>query len=276
MSEKRPSFTALITTIARAAVSSANGPANDSYAKEFLSAPWPIMSVLLQSPLKNSFWFRELLANVGGRTCFIDEKLSAALDDHVEQVVILGAGYDSRALRFKRDGVVFFEVDLPAIQENKRKILEKNNLSNDICFVSVDFSSDNLSSKLIQAGFQQNKKTFFVWEGVVEYLEKEVVQDTLKELKELSGDNSRLFCDPIAPKKQSLIHKIASQIVNCLGEPRKFEITPAELPELFAASGWQVKEVLTGSQLHTNYLKNFIKPPRFEHNYAVCAEVNKL
>src|SRR5262249_26249145 len=104
------------------------------------------------------------------RTRFIDERLEAAVRDGTRQLVILGAGFDSRAYRlgdFLRETRVF-EVDRPATQERKIARVHEavGTPPQNLQYVAVDFRHDDLGAKLTEAGYLPDQKTFFIWEGV--------------------------------------------------------------------------------------------------------------
>ena len=90
---------------------------------------------------------------VTARTRFVDDAVVRALGDGVAQIVLLGAGYDSRALRFRTPGVTFFEVDHPATQADKRERLAAVDASTDgIEFVAADFNEPGLAEALAAHG----------------------------------------------------------------------------------------------------------------------------
>jgi methyltransferase (TIGR00027 family) len=118
------------------------------------------------------------------RTRFIDDRLAAAIDDAISQIVILGAGFDSRAYRFSdrlRD-VRVFEVDQPDTQQWKmRRVVEATGeLPRHVTYLPVDFRRDNLGDALFGAGYRSDRKTFAIWEGVTMYLPGDVVRDVLR------------------------------------------------------------------------------------------------
>ena len=123
---------------------------------------------------------------------FIDDHLCDALDDGVEQVIILGAGYDSRAYRFatQLDGRPVFEVDLPPLSRRKAAIVAAHPEHfghTAIRRVEIDFRTQSLEQQLDAAGFTVGLPSFVVWEGVAPYLSPEAVDETLVALGELCG-----------------------------------------------------------------------------------------
>ena len=118
------------------------------------------------------------------RTRFIEERLEQAVRDGASQVVILGAGFDTRAYRLRellKDGRVF-EVDQPATQEYKKRRVREAGIEvpANLTYVAIDFRHDNLGEVLAAAGYDSSEKTFFIWEGVTMYLPEAVVEETLR------------------------------------------------------------------------------------------------
>ena len=206
MKEGKPSLTAELTTFARAAESAkpeAKRLCNDPLAKEFLVAP---LKILVRSRIlaRLVVWCAERLApgipgEVLGRTKYIDDSLKARTDEGIGQLVILGAGYDSRAYRF--DGlsreVKVFEVDHPATQQVKMRRVRRllGYLPDNVVFVPIDFEKESLHNRLFEKGYDRNAKTFFIWEGVTYYLTAKAVDETLAFVVENSGVGSSIIFD---------------------------------------------------------------------------------
>jgi len=133
----------------------------------------------------------------------IDDMLQACLDEGLEQLVILGAGFDSRAYRFeqlKRDGRVF-EVDHPATQEAKLKRLVAifGLTPQHVTYVPIDFNEQALAKRLFESGYDERLKTLFIWQGVTQYLPPAAVDDTLRFVAEHSGAGSSIVFDYMYP-----------------------------------------------------------------------------
>ena len=108
---------------------------------------------------------------IAGRTAFFDAAVQRALAAGVTQVVILGAGYDGRALRFRSPGVTFFEVDHPATQADKRARLDDLGIATDaVTFVAADLTEPGLDDTLTTAGHRADAPTLFLCEGLLRYL----------------------------------------------------------------------------------------------------------
>src|SRR5262249_46795209 len=127
------------------------------------------------------------LASIGrlltaARSRIAEEALSKAVERGVRQVVILGAGLDTFALRNPHAArISIFEVDHPATQAWKRQRLVGAELAPPpwLTFVPVDFEQDDLQQKLSSAGFQRTSAAFFTWLGVVPYLTDDAIGSTL-------------------------------------------------------------------------------------------------
>ena len=122
-----------------------------------------------------------LFVTHGHRTTFFDEALRRYLDT-VEQVVILGAGWDTRAYGLaRREGVRVFEVDTVEMQAQKRQSLEKANIATTgVSFAAADFNKESWLEILKRVDFDPDKPTFVLWEGVTYYLEAQAVNATLQ------------------------------------------------------------------------------------------------
>lgn len=133
------------------------------------------------------------------RTVHIDTSMRDCLRAGATQVVVLGAGLDSRAYRVGKEfpGVMFYEVDFPPTQAYKiqrvRQVLGR--LPKDVKYVPIDFTKDDLHSQLQRGGYRETEKTFFIWEGVVHYIPEAAVRATLRFVAEHSGAGSQIVFD---------------------------------------------------------------------------------
>jgi methyltransferase (TIGR00027 family) len=146
------------------------------------------------------------LASIGrlfttARSRIAEDALSSAVERGIRQIVILGAGLDTFALRSPHSAqqVLIYEVDHPATQAWKRQRLAEAQLAPPPClvFVPVDFEQDNLGEALVGAGFQQNSPAFFAWLGVVTYLTQDAIVSTLDYIASIQ--NSEVVFDYMEP-----------------------------------------------------------------------------
>jgi methyltransferase (TIGR00027 family) len=117
------------------------------------------------------------------RTAFFDSVVQRKLPD-LDQLVILGAGFDTRAFRLpRRAGLRIFEVDAPKTQAVKRDVLERTGIdSSRVDFVAADFGKDDWLACLEAAGFDPGRPALFLWEGVTMYLARTAVETTLRKI----------------------------------------------------------------------------------------------
>jgi methyltransferase (TIGR00027 family) len=133
-----------------------------------------------------------LHAHMAARTAFVDDAVVAALGAGIPQVVVIGAGYDDRAWRFRTPGVLFFEVDHPTTQADKRHRVERFGGSGDVRFVPVDLVADDIGSALAAAGHNPSGATLFICEGLLVYLDADVITRLLDALRTRAATGSRL------------------------------------------------------------------------------------
>jgi methyltransferase (TIGR00027 family) len=175
---------------------------DDPFAYKLLPFGWRLFFRLAYLPglrsLLLSLREQRMPGSLGGilcRTRYIDDVLRRSLEEGLDQVVILGAGFDSRAYRIAgMDQVQVFEVDLPGTREAKQNRVEKvlGAVPENVTLVGMDFDRQNLDDMLNAAGFQKGRRTLFIWEGVTQYITAEAVNDTLGFVSGVSGVGSAI------------------------------------------------------------------------------------
>ena len=133
------------------------------------------------------------------RTAFFDRLFLDALKNKTPQIVLLGAGYDSRAYRFAKlnQGTRIFELDAPPTQDRKKKCIRKAqiDISENVIFVPINFNQESIKNKLEKAGYKHDQNTLFIWEGVSYYLELESVETTLEFVRQASHEETFIGFD---------------------------------------------------------------------------------
>jgi len=136
---------------------------------------------------------------VNARTKHIDAILTKTAAEGIAQVVNLGAGYDSRAYRFRKamPQVKFFEIELPEMVVEKKRRLKQvlGEVPDYVTFVPIDFKTQTIPDELKKAGYDPNVKTLFIWEGVTMYIPAEAVDSTLKFVSSQSAPGSSVVFD---------------------------------------------------------------------------------
>jgi methyltransferase (TIGR00027 family) len=228
----------------------------DPYATVFVSRRWRLALALARVGLVRRT-LQRLYDRAGGpgprasaiaRTRLIDDALAEAVAK-VEQVVILGAGFDSRAHRLAAlDRCAVFEVDHPATQALKRRRLAdvRDRATRAVTYVAVDFERDDLLGGLRAAGYHPQAPGVFVWEGVTNYLTAEAVDVTLAAIRALASAGSTLLFTYVDravlepgrggfPEAARWLDAVSRR-----GEPWTFGLAPAALEEFLAARGFSL------------------------------------
>jgi methyltransferase (TIGR00027 family) len=138
---------------------------------------------------------------VVARTKYIDALFRQALMENFDQILILGAGFDTRALRFQKDmkNTWVFELDSPATQQAKIGQYQKRQLAvpPNLTFIAIDFDKESLSKKLEAAGFRRRRRCLFLLEGLVMYLQPRSVDGTFQIIREYAERESWVVFDYI-------------------------------------------------------------------------------
>ena len=184
-------------------------------------------------------------AGMSTRTRFIDERLVEAIDRGVGQVVLLGAGYDGRPLRFSDADVKWIEVDHPATQADKIKRLARIGASQDrTTFVGIDLMTGDLSSELDRAGHVPAQPTLWICEGLFPYLPRATINQVCDILRRRSTPDSVLVCNALirdaAPAGGGLIRAGVDRLLAAIGEQRLSEFAQGDVEAFLSDSGWSV------------------------------------
>ncbi len=195
------------------------------------------------------------------RKRFIDDKLDEALMD-IDAVVILGAGMDTKGYRLaRRSDIPVFEVDLPVNIARKKAAVQRaiDVLPTSVHLVPLDFERDDLISELNGHGYRSDARTFFIWEGVTQYLTEDAVRSTLGALQAAPA-GSRLvftyvrmdFIDGLNMYGADLLYKRFRQ----RQQVWRFGLNPEDVAAFVGEYGWRLIE-----QAGPDYfLRNYIEP----------------
>jgi methyltransferase (TIGR00027 family) len=179
------------------------------------------------------------------RTRFFDRVVVNAIARGVRQVVLIGAGYDGRALRYAAPDVRFFEVDHPDTQADKRGRLERLEVDRGtIGFVAFDLTTSGLAPALLDAGLEPEAPLAFLCEGLLVYLEPAAIDGLLDGLRALAAPGTRLAVSSTAggrhliPERARFRSRVAE-----LGEPVRNELGAEELRGVLADRRWRPVEL---------------------------------
>ena len=211
------------------------------------------------------------------RCRYIDDYLQACLEDGLEQLVILGAGLDSRAYRFEQlEGhVKVFEVDHPATQQVKIRKLNEifDRLPEHVTYVPIDFNVEALQ-KLSDFGYDRQAKTLFIWEGVVHYLTAQAVDQTLEFVSKNSGAGSSIIFDYVYASALTAAHK-RGEIIRMqrakryTGEGLVFGIEEGRVEAFLQVRGYTQVQNVTGEDLKRLYFTGANRTRAIAPIYAI-------
>jgi methyltransferase (TIGR00027 family) len=198
------------------------------------------------------------------RTRIIDDALLAALADGASQVVLLGAGFDSRAYRISGiERTRVFELDQPATIASKRAGVCRRlgGVPEHVAFVPVDFNTDDVANVLRGAGFASDAPACFIWEGVTNYLTADAVNETLRDIAKLAAPGSvvvftYVHCDALEDPARFEGARQTITRVRRVGEPFRFGFDPAELASYLRARGL----VLTSDEATAEAARRYLGP----------------
>jgi len=211
------------------------------------------------------------------RVAYLDRLVGTAVDQlSIRQVVILGAGYDTRAARLPRAGVRFFEVDHPATQAAKRETLARlaDYPVDNATYASCNFEREDPIERLVANGFSTSEPALVIWEGVVPYLTEAAVRATATRLATALHPGSLVAFDHVGKKLAigdlSAKERASKDFVGELGEPLQYG-TDDPLPLLYEC-GFRWVRSLDFNELALEFLGDYVRERmfRFQH-IALCS-----
>jgi methyltransferase (TIGR00027 family) len=226
---------------------------DDSLAESMLKTPWRELAKVLRWPGIARAGRNGTFGYLAGRTLFYDAAVLDTLDGGATQVVVLGAGYDSRAWRLARSEVRFFEVDHPATQADKRLRAPAGGP----VYVAADLDSESVAEPLKAAGFSSTEQTVFVAEGLIMYLSEDRVRSLFESLSHLRAPASSLVTNAgigFADDRLSVGSLVHRGLIALRGERFKFCLRPDQVSEFLGETGWTVATALTGAEVAQRYL----------------------
>ena len=175
------------------------------------------------------------------RTAFFDRAVVNALERGMSQVVVGAAGYDGRAYRYAKPGVVWFELDHPSTQADKLARLARRGVqTGHVRFVPADFASDPVAERLLGAGLDPRSPSLFLLEGVAVYLQLAVLQRLLRQLRQVAHEGSRLAMSVSFAVGDPVARARFQAAVAAMGEPARSTLEPDEAADLMSQAGWEL------------------------------------
>ena len=258
--------------------------AGDPLARSFLTWPLSLVADLARIPGPRELvpWFIDrrwpgARPALVARTRLIDEAVLAALGDGTEQLVILGAGFDTRAYRLPGLGeLAVFEVDHADTQAAKRAALARALAEppKHVRFVASDFAAGELPAVLGAAGYDESRRSFLLWEGVTGYLTAAAVDATLAWCARAASGSRLLFTylhrDVLTrPEAFAGTERLFASLEK-VGEQLRFGIDPEELPGFLAARGFALESDVGASDYRRRYFGAAARRMRGHEFYRVA------
>lgn len=181
------------------------------------------------------------------RTRLIDDAVRAFVAGGGRQLVVLGAGYDCRALRLPElAGSQVYEIDHPSTQDHKLAVLRRLGATSPANYLAWDFEThpmDDLPAALAEAGHDPAALTLTIWEGVTMYLTEGAIDASLRAITTWSPPGSELamtYRPQALLEKRSLATRTLMAAMRMIGEPYKFGWVSEQLPAYLNARGFEL------------------------------------
>ena len=234
MKDERPSLTARAVALQRSRLDRPAGIHGNPEAEQRL-----YHSIRIRTPVH--YRGRNFMAE---RTEFFDEETMGAIERGIRQIVIIGAGYDGRALRFRDPQVRFFELDHPNTQSDKRRRMHDLDITaHGLSFVELDLMTSDVNEALDKAGHDPRRDTLFIAEGLLGYLDQESIDSLFVGLRRRSTGASRFatnfWVSPNAPTVFGKARRLAIRsTLRVIGESFGTEFHPGDPERILERTGW--------------------------------------
>lgn len=266
--EKKSSRTAAMTCTSRASSFYEKSPfykCNDYIAPRLL----PKFIHLLIKSKRIRYFLLRIIAPKGiyeyviARTKMIDEIFLNAISNNFDQILLFGAGFDSRGIRLIDDNLKtkIFELDVKTTISDKLKQYNKRKIDpGKIIFVEIDFNTEKIADKLKTAGFQYNKKTLYILEGITMYLDESAVNKDFEFILESAGVGSKVVFDYIYKSviEEENLYYGEQEIyrrVKKAGEGWTFGIVKGDINNFLQQRGLELIEHMDSNKLEEKYFQ---------------------
>ena len=230
----------------------------------------PFFKLLLSSGWLSRLFIRHFFPHgiyeyVIARTKYFDAVFREAIEHSFDQIVIFGAGFDSRALRFSRlnTGTRIFELDAPTTQQEKLKAYQLKRLviPDNLVFIPIDFNQESLAEKTAQAGFAAGRRSLFLLEGVTMYLSQGAIEDTFRFISDVSGVGSLIVFDYLHAgvlRRENRYYGEAEiyKTVAKVGEAWTFALEESEVQRFLGRYGFLLRDHSNAQNLEETYFRN--------------------
>lgn len=239
----------------------------DPFAVRFLDRRLLFAVKMSSIPILGQFMLRYINGKGPGamtsgiaRTAYIDELLKRCIDNGAQQVIILGAGFDTRAQRLDfLKTLPVLEIDHPNTSNAKQEVLKKE--SENLHYLQIDFNTSSIEDLILKHKIDRSLPTVFIWEGVSNYLHEEAIKDTFECISSFAPGSSCIFT---YIHKEVLEHpekyhglKNTMATLKSQDEEWTFGFYPVELGSYLAELGLSLIEDTGATDYRKHYLKNW-------------------
>jgi methyltransferase (TIGR00027 family) len=238
----------------------------DPIVRDFIGKP---IEFMMRFPSMRNLTFNQTEAISKGifgaqicRTRYIDEVILNEFSKGKKQLVILGAGYDTRAYRLPTiEKIKVFEIDLPSMQNDKKKKLQKylGGIPANVTFIPIDFDTQTLESVFKGTAFDPSLPTIFIWEGVTQYIIADSVNNTLAFIGKTSRGNVIVFT--------YVLKNIIEGRSDIPGIKKMMEVVAKQSPWIFGLEPSSIRKYLSANNLEliadvgkNDYEEKYLRP----------------
>lgn len=245
------------------------------FKSKWVSQVFENLPVPIVKGLHSFFKCRNYPGFIAQRKTYISEAVDNAIQDGIEQVVVIGGGFDVMALVKHKQypHVQFYELDRGPHQQMKQQALEDLRhqhfthrdikrlatglkdyaiLNDNIHYIAADLSDPAWRTILIDHGFSANKRSICIGEGLTAYLAPEETTSLLGILQQLLSEESRLILSFIEPSENTAADKISHKVRSTTNEGYKTQLTKDEVPHFMLNNGFQVLECLSAEAIQSS------------------------
>jgi methyltransferase (TIGR00027 family) len=238
----RPSRTSQAVALVRAEMKRPSSPEGDPGAQESLCRGMSATSASSFRP------------QIRARTRFFDDQVVGAISAGTSQVVVCGAGYDDRGLRFRTTGLRFFELDHPGTQVDKaRRLRAIAGGRRGLTLAPADFRTDDVATVLDRCGHDAARASLFICEGLLVYLDQRTCSRLLAGLRSRAAPGSTLAVS-LAVHREGVSSDAVTTAANARRPSGRREPWRTILPldahlALISRAGWRVERSIDAAQL---------------------------
>lgn len=213
------------------------------------------------------------------RTKYIDELFRKELEKGIDQILIMGAGFDTRAIRFENinRSTTIYELDSVHTQKAKIRQLRERGISSpgSTIYIPVDFNTESPADKIKETAFDPSKKTLFLMEGLIMYLTNEAVTTLFGLLSDLASSGSivvfdYIYASVLRRENSCYGEKSIYGKVNSVNEAWQFGIENGGVEGFAKSFGFTLVRNLTPADLERTYFTDNDNNPTGRVNGTHC------